>query len=1008
MTNTNERTWNYRPQIRETGSLQVPPHSDAERKAIDALRARMKGEVRSDDVHRVLYATDASIYELVPAAVLMPKNAQDLSHIVRICAQFGVPISARTAGTSLAGQAVGAGFVVDTGRFMNRILDFDAERGTVKVEPGVIRDELNRFLKPHGWVFGPDTSTTSRCMIGGMIGNNSCGSNSIYYGTTRDNLLSIDAVLTDGSQHTIGEYDEAAWQRAQQDEGILGEAVRQVDRIVRENKDLIDASFPKKSIIRRNTGYALDDIADSWLTDASSKNPSLARLLCGSEGTLAFTAAATLKLHKLHRHEILVAMHFESVNASLEATVEAIPFQPSAVELMDKRVLDLASLNAEQARNREFVVGDPGALLVIQFFGDTEDEVEQKAADLVAHYEAKQLGYAHPIIRGKDMSKVWELRKAGLGLLAGKPGDVKPETLVEDTAVAVEDLPEYIREFARIMAKYEADCVYYAHASVGLLHLRPELNFKDPRDIERAQGIAKDVADLVLEFKGSLSGEHGDGRLRGPFVENALGEEVYKLLYDVKNAFDPQGIMNPGIITDAKPFVDDWRYYDGYEVHEDWQSEFAFEDAMGFQRAVERCNGTGVCRRPHTGGGTMCPSYMVTLEERESTRGRANLFRRLIQEGPDALYTSQELKDALDHCISCKGCKNDCPASVDMARLKAEFTQGWHDRNGGSLAAKLFAYVPDMTRVPQAIPGAMAIANFGQHSKIGKFILKRALGISDQRKLPTFAKKSFYAQFKRRKASVLDPVGTVLLFADEFTDRYEPEIGLAAVDLLEAGGYKVIVPKIKNSGRGALSKGFLREARKTIEENLRILEPYLDQVDAIVGVEPSSVLTLVDEALDLPKDPAMRALAQRIAPKVMLVPDFVAKASEEGRWRGQWVEDKREILLHGHCHQKALVGQAGMQKALALPPNYRVTTMNSGCCGMCGSFGYEEEHYEMSMQIGELVVFPTVRNAEEDTVIAAPGTSCRHQIADGTERTAQHPIEILRDAVLRQDLVVSS
>jgi len=1007
MSNTTASAFEYRPQIRETGSLQVPKHTEAQRKAIDALRARMKGEVRSDDVHRVLYATDASIYELVPAAVLMPANADDLAHIMRICQEFGVPISARTAGTSLAGQAVGSGFVVDTGRFMNRILDFDEEAGTIKVEPGVIRDELNRFLKPHGWVFGPDTSTTSRCMIGGMIGNNSCGSNSIYYGTTRDNLISLDTVFTDGTRKTVGDFTAEAWSAALKEDGVFGEAVRTIDRIVRENKTLIDEAYPKKSIIRRNTGYALDDVADSWLTDASSKDPSLARLLCGSEGTLALIASATIKLHRLHKHEILVAVHFESVNASLEATVESIPFEPSAVELMDKRVLDLASLNAEQARNREFVVGDPGALLVIQFFGDTQEEVEKKAADLVAHYQERNLGYAHPIIRGKDMNGVWELRKAGLGLLAGKPGDIKPETLVEDTAVAVEDLPEYIREFARIMAKYQADCVYYAHASVGLLHLRPELNFKDPRDIQRARGIAEDVADLVLKFKGSLSGEHGDGRLRGPFVEHALGEDVYKLLYEVKNAFDPHGIMNPGIILDAKPFEEDWRYYQGYEVHEDWKSEFAFEDAMGFQRAVERCNGTGVCRRPYTGGGTMCPSYMVTLEERESTRGRANLFRRLIQEGPDALYTSQELKDALDHCISCKGCKNDCPASVDMARLKAEFTQGWHDRNGGSLAAKMFAYVPDITRIPQAIPGAMAIANFGQHSKIGKFLLKRVLKISDKRMLPTFASKSFYAQFKKREASVLDPVGTVVLFADEFTDRYEPEIGLAAVDLLEAGGYKVIVPKIHNSGRGALSKGFLREARKTIEENLRILEPYIDTVDAIVGVEPSSVLTLVDEALDLPKDPAMRELAKKIAPKVMLVPDFVAKASEEGRWRGEWVDDARHILFHGHCHQKALVGQAGMQKALALPPNYRVTTMNSGCCGMCGSFGYEEEHYDMSMAIGELVVFPTVRAADEQTIIAAPGTSCRHQIADGTERTARHPIEILRDAVLRRDLVTT-
>lgn len=1007
MAQTTESSFYYRPHITQTGALNVPPLTDGQKAAINELATLLSGEVRSDDVHRVLYATDASIYELVPVAVVMPKDADDLAHTMRVAAKYGIPVSARTAGTSLAGQAVGPGFVVNTGRFMKRILDFDKENGTVRVEPGVIRDDLNRFLKPHGWVFGPDTSTTSRCMIGGMIGNNSCGTNSIFYGTTRENVLSIDTVFTDGERREVGEMNEAQWREALGAEGIYGDVIRSLDHMVREHDETIQKSYPKASIKRRNTGYALDDVADSWLTNRSSKNPSLARLLCGSEGTMAMTAAATLKLHRLHSHEILVAVHFETLQASLEATVEAIPFEPSAVELMDKRVLDLAALNTEQARNRHFVQGDPGAILVIQFFGETEAFVEKKAQDIIAHYQKNNLGYAYPIIRGKQMKDVWELRKAGLGLLAGKPGDVKPETLVEDTGVAVEDLPEYIREFARIMAKYGADCVYYAHASVGVLHMRPELNLKDPRDIERAQGIAQDVAELVNKFKGSLSGEHGDGRLRGPFVEQALGSEIYALLKEIKHAFDPAGIMNPGVIIDAAPLDNThWRYYKDYEVHEEWESEFAFEDSMGFQRAVERCNGTGVCLRPAEAGGTMCPSYMVTGEERESTRGRSNILRRSIQQGPEVLYNSVEVKEALEHCISCKGCRNDCPASVDMARLKAEFLQGWHDRHGVPLSDRLFAFVPELTKFPQKIPGAMAIANFGQHSKIGKYFFKKVLKISDKRELPTFASKSFHAQFKRRKASVLDPIGTVLLFVDEFTDRYEPEIGLAAVDLLEAGGYRVLAPELGTSGRGALSKGFVREARAAIEKNLTAIEPLLDDIDAVVGIEPSSVLTFRDEALDLPRDQTMRDLAKRVAEKVYLVQDFVAKASALDRWRGQWVEDEREILLHGHCHQKSIVGQIGTQKALALPPNYHVTTMNSGCCGMCGSFGYEDKHYDMSMAIGELVVFPTVRNTDDKTVLAVPGTSCRHQIKDGTGRIGHHPIEILRDAVLRRDLVV--
>lgn len=1001
-------TFDWRPSIRSTGALEVPAHTPEQKSAIAELRSRLEGEVRDDDVHRVLYATDASIFELVPVAVLMPKSQDDLVAIVQVAAKYRIPLTARTAGTSLSGQTVGAGFVVDTGRFMTRILDFDPVNGIVRVEPGVIRDELNRFLKPHGWVFGPDTSTASRCMIGGMVGNNSCGTNSIRYGTTRDNLIDIDVVFSDGSTRRVGEMDRDAWNAAKSESGVFGQVVRALDEVVTSNVDLIRDSFPKASIIRRNTGYAIDDIADSWLTGENpEKNPNIARLLCGSEGTMALFSASTLKLHRLHNSEILVAVHFDTLNASLEATVETIQFEPSAVELMDKRILDLAKLNSEQERNRWFVEGDPGALLVIQFFGDSMEEVEKKAEEVVAHLKSKGLGYAYPVIRGAKMKTVWDLRKAGLGILAGKPGDVKPETLVEDTAVAVEDLPAYTREFARIMAKYQADCVYYAHASVGLLHNRPELNLKDEYDIKRARGIVEDIADLVREFRGSLSGEHGDGRLRGPFIERAMGPEVYQLFRRIKQTFDPAGIMNPGVIVDAPPMEQDWRYYPGYK-QDDWKTEFNYTDAMGFQRAVERCNGSGECRRPHTAGGTMCPSYMVTREERESTRGRSNLFRRMLQKGPDSLFTSQEMKDALDLCLSCKGCRNDCPASVDMARLKAEFQQGWYDRNGAPLSSKMFASVTELTKLPQAIPGAMAIGNFGQKSALGKLLLKKVLKISDKRTLPEFASKSFHRLFARRQASVLDPIGTVLLFVDEFTDRYEPEIGIAAVDLLEAGGYRVIAPKLGPSGRGSLSKGFVRQARQQIEANIAALYPYLGEVEAIVGIEPSALSTLLDEGVDLPKDPEVLAKAHAVKDKAKLVQDFVAEVCDAGRWRGEWTQDEREIVFHGHCHQKSLTGVAGTQKALTLPPNYKLSTIPSGCCGMAGSFGYEEDHYEVSMAIGEMVLFPAVRKAAPTTIVAAPGTSCRHQIHDGTGRDAQHPIEILRDAIVRRDLATRS
>lgn len=999
MTAPSSDTALWHDQIRTNGSLHIPALSQAERAAFAALDERLSGEVRFDDVHRFLYATDASIYECIPRAVTLPRNTEDLLTIVAVAGELGLPLTPRTAGTSLSGQTVGAGIIVDTGRFMTSTWDLDEEARTVWVEPGVIRDDLNRWLKPKGLLFGPDTSTSNRCMVGGMVGNNSCGSHSVFYGTTRDHLEAIDVVFVDGTQARLGVTTREEWARLRELDNALGEGVRTLERIVSEHRDEILAAYPKPSVIRRNTGYPLDLLADSWLGGVGDKDPNLAQFFCGTEGTLALTTAAKLTLDPVPGAEILIAVHFEDLDASLRATVEAVRMKPSAVELMDKRILDLSRLNAEQEKNRWFVQGDPGAILVIQFYGDDQADAERKATALVEKFKQEGLGYAYPVIAGAKMNSVWELRKAGLGVLMGSPGDVKPVTLVEDTAVAVEDLPAYIREFARVMAEYDAQCVYYAHASVGELHLRPELDLKKKEDVERALGIARDVAILVNKYRGSLSGEHGDGRLRSPYIREALGERVVGWLEEVKLAFDPGTRLNPKVIVDPEPMVENWRYHEDYR-NVDWNSEFAYESSFGFQRAVERCNGAGVCRRPAEAGGTMCPSYMVTKEERESTRGRANLFRRLIQTGPESLYRSEELKDALDLCISCKGCKSDCPASVDMATLKAEFQQGWHDRHGTPLSAKMFAAVTELTRIPQKIPGAMAVANWGQSLSITKHLFKRLLNVHPNRNLPEFASRSFHAQFEKRGGSkVHDQLGEVLLFVDEFTDRYEPEIGMAAVELLEAGGYTVRAPKLGPSGRTYLSKGLVRKARECIEENIATLYEQVDEVDAIVGVEPSGVLTMIDEALDLPQDTEIRGKAASVAAKVLLVPDFVAQASRDGRWNGEWKEESRSILLHGHCHQKALVGLEATVEALKLPPNYSVETIPSGCCGMAGSFGYEADHYEISMDIGELVLFPAVRKADESRIIAAPGTSCRHQIADGTKRQAKHPIEILRDAV---------
>jgi len=985
--------------------LRLPQVSERHHEAIRELSRVMDGEVRDDATHRAMYATDASLYEVLPVAVAMPKSTRDFERIVAICAEHDLPLTIRTAGTSLAGQAVGPGLVVDSGRYLTQILELDLERRTVRVQPGVIRDELNRHLAPHGLLFGPDTSTSNRCMVGGMVGNNSCGAHSILYGSTRDHLESVEVVLTDAKRHLLGRTSREQWQRLSTREDRLGEAVRVLERVVRDNATLIGDVFPRPEIKRRNTGFPLDDLAASWLGHDVARDPNLARFLCGTEGTLAVTTEATLGLVPAPRRNLVVAAHFESVEQALLAAVESVRHAPAAVELMDKRILDLAALNANQQRNRWFLEGDPGAILVIELYGDADADLEARAQELIDALRRSGLGYAWPIIRPPRIESVWALRRAGLGVLFGKPGDVKPVTLIEDTAVVVQDLPAYISDLSRLMAEHRTECVYYAHAGAGELHLRPELNLKDRADVERARAIATEVTDLVKSYRGAISGEHGDGRLRGPFLRQALGDEAYELLVQVKRAFDPDGMLNPDSLLTGKPFDSDWRFGDTYEDRS-IPTEFVYQESGGFQRAVERCNGAGVCRRTAAAGGTMCPSYMATLEERESTRGRANLFRLLIQQGPDAVFGSSELREALDLCLSCKGCRSDCPASVDMAKLKAEFLQGYLDRNGVPYATRAFASVTELSRPVQRVPGLARAASFVQGTWLGKRVLSSVLGIDSRRSMPAIAPRSFRALLAAHRRAVPEPdgsacLGTVCLFVDELTDRYESHLAMAAVQLLEAGGYRVVAPKLAPSGRTYLSKGLVRAARQHIEDNIATLRPIAERVDAIVGIEPSAVLTMVDEAIDLPRDQATRDDARVIAAKIGMVEGFVASAVEAGRWRTGFTPESARVLLHGHCQQKALLGMDQTLRALSLPPGYEASLIDSSCCGMAGSFGYEAKHYELSMAIGELSLFPAVRAAPAATLIAAPGTSCRHQIHDGTGRRAHHPVEILLDAIAR-------
>ncbi len=979
--------------------LALPALPVAVAEALAELNAQMEGEVRTDAVHRALYATDASIYELVPFGVALPKSAADLVKIVKACAAAGIPLTARTAGTSLSGQAVGPGLIVDTGRFLNRVLSIDVERREARVEPGVVRDELNRLLRPHGLMFGPDTSTSNRCMVGGMVGNNSCGSYSIFHGTTRESLVSMEVVLSDGSVAELGEMEREGWLAREAQGGLLGSAMREVRGLVEGQVEVIRAAFPKREVKRRNTGYALDDLTYSWMGDEPERKASLARVLCGSEGTLAVTREVTLKLVPVPKATMVVAAHFATIDEAMHATVEAVKHGPAAVELLDKRTLDLSRLNLEQDRNRWFLEGDPGAILVIEFFDETSEAARARCEGVIAALQAAGLGYAFPIIAPPRINSIWELRKAGLGVLMGSPGDRKPQTLVEDTAVAVADLPAYIAEFAQLMARHQVDCVYYAHASVGELHMRPELDFKQPGDVARAEAIAGDVADLVRKYRGSLSGEHGDGRVRGPYIARVMGPEAYGWLERVKQAFDPAGILNPNNITQTRPMTDDWRYHAQYE-HREVASAFAYAESGGLQRAVERCNGAGVCRKTPAMGGTMCPSYMVTGEEHDTTRGRANLFRLMLQQGPEAMFTSPALGEALELCVGCKACKSECPASVDMARLKTEYWAGRYALEGTPLAARAFAEVTEWSRLVQELPLGAAVANWVSGTGLAKAVMAKALGLSEKRTMPAISGSSFHDWFGARKQPSRPGAERVCLFVDEFTDRYEPEVGQAAVAVLEAGGFEVIAPVFAPSGRTYLSRGLVAEAREVIGQNVVALDRLLDDVVAVVGLEPSAVLTYIDESVDF-ADVPWRAAAERVAKKVKLAEDFVGEvaAREPSRW--SWQTEPERVMLHGHCHQKALVGTTGAVAALKAS-GCSVETIPSGCCGMAGSFGYEAKNYEVSMAMGELVLFPAVRGAESTAQVVASGTSCRHQIHDGTGRSSSHAMVVLAGRLKRR------
>jgi FAD/FMN-containing dehydrogenase/Fe-S oxidoreductase len=977
------------------------------RRPLVALRRELAGELHWDETMLVCYATDASVYRERPLAVAFPRHAADLRALLGFARRYRVSLIPRTAGTSLGGQVVGAGIVVDLGRHMNRILEIDPVRRLVRVEPGVVRDELNLTLRPHGLMFAPETSTSNRAMIGGMVGNNSCGTSSLRFGSTRDHLREAKVLLADGTETVLRALNPAEFAAKCSGSGLEAEIHRWLARRLADPETAAEIvrEFPEPSLRRRNTGYAVDLLLRQrpFARDGAPFN--LCALLAGSEGTLALATEFTLALVSLPPAERgVLVVHLGSVHEATRANLIALRHAPDAIELIDRIILECAARNREQARNRAFVQGDPGALLVVEWARATRAEIATAAAALEAELRAAGFGYAFPQLFGAEVNRVWALRKAGLGVLANIPGDAKAVACVEDTAVPVADQPAYLEEFEAIMRHHGMDCVFYAHIGDGEIHTRPVLDLKRGPDRAKFQALTTEVAALVKRHRGSLSGEHGDGRVRGPFLRQMVGERNYALLSELKIVFDPSGVLNPGKIVAARPMTDSLRY-EPEQVTRQFATLLDFSQWGGVLRLAEQCNGAADCRKSIKIGGAMCPSFMATRDERHSTRARANVLREVLTRSAAANpFAEPTVAEAMELCLSCKACKTECPSSVDVALLKAEWLHQRRATKGVSLRSRVFGEFAKTARAAARWPAA---ANWFARSRLTAPVLKRLLGVAPQRALPQFASETFRAWLQRNPVALVPPAnvarrGRVHLFVDEFTDHQEPELARDAVELCTALGYEVVVAEHGESGRSLISKGLLPEAREAARRNVTALHGRVSASEPLIGLEPSALLGFRDE-YPLLVGADLRPQAEALAPHCLLFEEWIAREARAGRISADdFAAEPAEILVHGHCHQKALSRFEDAVAALSLPRGHHVRTIAAGCCGMAGAFGYEKEHYAVSMQIAELALLPAVRAAGPEVLIVAAGTSCRAQIEHGAGRRALHPVQALRRALPRR------
>ena len=923
-------------------------------------------DIQTDSLHKIAYATDASVYREIPYGVAYPKNEDDIVELIHEARRRGTNLIARAGGTSIAGQVVGNGIVVDISRHMNRILEINAEERYAWVEPGVVRDELNLALKPYGLFFSPETSTSNRCCIGGMVGNNSCGTHSLIYGSTRPHVLEADGVLSDGTKVRFGRIKNEELRI--KNDSLEGRIYQQLIRWAEDEKTrtLIEETYPDKELTRRSCGYAIDETIEDISKDGTIN---LCKLIAGSEGTLAFLTRIKVSLDPLPPKEVMVVCaHCVSLAAAFEANLTALKQKPTAIELMDGEILELSKHTPSV--ERFFVQGDPSALLIAELRSETREELDRQAEKMEKALQATGLITGCTRVYGSDVAKVWNLRKAGLGILSSMKGDAKPTGVIEDTAVAPSRLPAYMKDFREMLKRLGTSCVFYGHISTGELHLRPILNLKTEEGRQLFRTIAHETTLLVRKHRGTISGEHGDGRLRGEFIPLQYGEPTYELMRQVKYCWDPDNIFNPHKIVDT-PRMDEGLRVMGY-------GKPVTGDELLCR--VEQCNGAGDCRKSQVIGGTMCPTYKVSRDELQTTRARANVLREFLSD-QQSVISSQLVKDVLLSCLACKACKKECPSGVDMTRLRAEALQRIYDQEGTPLGIRMIANNATFQKLGSFAPN---IYNWFASNKFTSAVLKKIVGFAPERHIPLISRKSKVKSQKQNYAK------RVYLFLDEFTRYNDPKLVQTFIDLMNRLGYEVIIPKHTESGRAAISKGCWHQAERLAKKNIRLLKDLITDETPLVGIEPSCILTYRDE------------FPSEISKNCLLFDEFLMREVEAGRiTKDAFTDMPAEIWLHGHCHQKALVGVEKTAALLRLPTNTTVHVIPSGCCGMAGSFGYEKAHYKTSIAIGELVLFPAVREAvkhhtmERPVFIAAPGISCRTQIHDGTGITALHPIEIL-------------